>query len=264
MDIPRTIVSMQTGTQRIRDIVLSLRNFSRLDESDMKQTTVAEGLESTLLILQSRLGIQAFRPAITLVKQYGDLPGIECYPGQLNQVFLNILSNAIDAVDSASHPEEINSGDCSGLAPWDSGRIYPSIGGVKVSHIGNIYENKWWTQNNEPGTGGPWGPWKLLGPCGSGNAKAYVDLLSDEAGSFIVGTKENQVEVLFYQKQNGNFKFSLYGLDGKYIDQLTSGYAPKGPHILNMPTVGVSNVIYLIKLEQNGVYQSIQKVIIKD
>ena len=108
MDIPRTIVSMQTGTQRIRDIVLSLRNFSRLDESDMKQTTVAEGLESTLLILQSRLGIQAFRPAITLVKQYGDLPGIECYPGQLNQVFLNILSNAIDAVDSASHPEEIN------------------------------------------------------------------------------------------------------------------------------------------------------------
>ncbi|MEL7355840.1 MAG: ATP-binding protein [Cyanobacteria bacterium J06560_6] len=107
-DIPRTITSMQTGTQRIRDIVLSLRNFSRLDESDMKQTTVTEGLESTLLILQSRLSMQAFRPAINLVKQYGELPKIECYPGQLNQVFLNILANAIDAIDSVSHTRKQN------------------------------------------------------------------------------------------------------------------------------------------------------------
>ncbi len=160
--------------------------------------------------------------------------------------------------------KETNSGNCNGIAPWDPGRIYPSTGGVKVSHNGSIYENKWWTQNNEPGTGGPWGPWKLIGPCRNANAKAYTDLLSGETGSFIVGTKENHVEVLFYQKQKGSFKFSLYSLDGKYIDQLTSGYVPKGPHILNMSTVGVSNGIYLIKLEQNGVYQSIQKVIIRE
>ena len=102
-DIPRILGSMETGTQRIRDIVLSLRNFSRLDESEMKQTTVAEGLESTLLILRNRLNLQAFRPAVSLIKQYGELPSIECYPGQLNQVFLNILANAIDAIDHASH-----------------------------------------------------------------------------------------------------------------------------------------------------------------
>ncbi|MGD1899335.1 MAG: ATP-binding protein [Phormidesmis sp.] len=101
-DIPRIFGSMQTGTQRIRDIVLSLRNFSRLDEADMKEATVVEGLESTLLILQNRLSVQSFRSAIALDKQYEDLPAIECYPGQLNQAFLNVLANAIDAIDSAS------------------------------------------------------------------------------------------------------------------------------------------------------------------
>ncbi|MEL6602553.1 MAG: ATP-binding protein [Cyanobacteria bacterium J06614_10] len=101
-DIPKTFTSMENGTQRIRDIVLSLRNFSRLDESDMKETTVEEGLESTLLILQNRLNMQAFRPAVQVVKRYGNVPKIECYPGQLNQVFLNLLANAIDALDAAS------------------------------------------------------------------------------------------------------------------------------------------------------------------
>ncbi|MEL6160190.1 MAG: ATP-binding protein [Cyanobacteria bacterium J06623_5] len=105
-DIPQTFKSMENGTQRIRDIVLSLRNFSRLDESDMKETTVEEGLESTLLILQNRLNIQSFRPAIEVVKRYGNVPKIECYPGQLNQVFLNILANALDAVDAASSQKD--------------------------------------------------------------------------------------------------------------------------------------------------------------
>jgi len=105
-DMPRTIISMQTGTQRIRDIVLSLRNFSRLDESNTKLADISEGIESTLLVLQSRLSIQTFRPAISLTKQYGELPKIECYPGQLNQVFLNVLINAIDAIDSVCNKDE--------------------------------------------------------------------------------------------------------------------------------------------------------------
>ena len=105
-DLPRTFQSMAAGTDRIRKIVESLRNFSRLDESDMKQATLREGIDSTLLILQSRLSLQSFRPEIAVIKRYGDVHPIECYPGQLNQVFLNILANAIDAIDSASHQRD--------------------------------------------------------------------------------------------------------------------------------------------------------------
>jgi len=105
-DMPRTFQSMEAGTARIRDIVKSLRNFSRLDESDMKQAILREGLDSTLLILESRLGLQSFRPAIEVVKHYGDVHPIECYPGQLNQVFLNILANAVDAIDSAGRQKD--------------------------------------------------------------------------------------------------------------------------------------------------------------
>ena len=93
-DFEKLIASMQAGTERIRDIVLSLRNFSRLDESDMKRVDIHEGIESTLLILQHRLS------PIEVVKQFGNLPKIECYAGQLNQVFLHLLSNAIDAIDA--------------------------------------------------------------------------------------------------------------------------------------------------------------------
>ncbi|MEL6554698.1 MAG: ATP-binding protein [Cyanobacteria bacterium J06621_11] len=105
-DMPRMFTSMETGTDRIRDIVLSLRNFSRLDESDMKEVSIVEGIESTLLILQSRLGIQSFRSAIALKRQYATGPKLACYPGQLNQVFLNVLGNAIDAIDSVSRQQE--------------------------------------------------------------------------------------------------------------------------------------------------------------
>ncbi|NJM97973.1 MAG: hypothetical protein HC800_13195 [Phormidesmis sp. RL_2_1] len=98
---------MEMGTSRIRDIVLSLRNFARLDESAMKQAAVEQGLDSTLLILQNRLGLQSFRPAIEMIKHYGNLPPIECYPGQLNQVFLNILANAIDAIDEMSRQRDL-------------------------------------------------------------------------------------------------------------------------------------------------------------
>jgi len=98
-DLPKMLESMQIGADRIREIVLSLRNFSRLDEAEMKRVDIHEGIDSTLLILQNRLKDTAGKPGIEVIKQYSDLPKVECYVGQLNQVFMNILSNAIDALE---------------------------------------------------------------------------------------------------------------------------------------------------------------------
>ena len=99
-DLPRVIDSMGMGTNRIRDIVLSLRIFSRLDEAEVKDVDLHSGIDSTLLILNSRLKSNGDRRTINVVKSYGDLPKVKCYPGQLNQVFMNILGNAIDALES--------------------------------------------------------------------------------------------------------------------------------------------------------------------
>ena len=93
-DLLKMLESMKIGSDRIRQIVLSLRNFSRLDEAQMKLVDIHEGIENTLLILNSRL-----KGKIEVIKNYGELPEIECYPAQLNQVFMNILVNAIDALE---------------------------------------------------------------------------------------------------------------------------------------------------------------------
>ncbi|MEH2091367.1 GAF domain-containing sensor histidine kinase [Nostoc sp.] len=98
-DLPKTLESMKVGTERICDIVLSLRNFSRTDEAELKPVDIHEGLDSTLLILGHRLKNNNERPAIEIVKQYDNLPLLECYPAQLNQVFMNLLSNSIDALE---------------------------------------------------------------------------------------------------------------------------------------------------------------------
>ncbi len=98
-DLPKTLASMKVGADRIRQIVLSLRNFSHLDQSEMKPSNLHEGLDSTLLILQHRLKSKSDLFGIELVKNYGDLPIVECYAGQLNQVFMNVISNAIDALE---------------------------------------------------------------------------------------------------------------------------------------------------------------------
>jgi PAS domain S-box-containing protein len=98
-DLPKILESMQVGAKRIGDIVLSLRNFSRLDEAEMKRVNLHEGIDSTLLILQHRLNSQNRNSQIQIIKEYGKLPVVECYPGKLNQVFFNILNNAIDAIE---------------------------------------------------------------------------------------------------------------------------------------------------------------------
>ncbi|MEG5000304.1 PAS domain-containing protein [Microcoleus sp. B4-D4] len=99
-DFPHLLTSIQTGADRIREIVLSLRNFARLEESDIKRVDIHEGIDSALLILQHKFKENGRNRPIEIIKEYGTLPQVECYAGQLNQVFMNILSNAIDALAS--------------------------------------------------------------------------------------------------------------------------------------------------------------------
>jgi signal transduction histidine kinase len=102
-DLPKIIGSMETGSARIRQTVLSLRNFSRLDEAEMKWVNIHEGIDNTLLILTHRINTNnPTHPSIKLIKDYGQLPLVQCYAGLLNQVFLNILTNAIDAISDYS------------------------------------------------------------------------------------------------------------------------------------------------------------------
>jgi signal transduction histidine kinase len=100
-DLPQILESMQVGAERIRQIVLTLRNFSRIDQANVKPVDIHEGIDSTLLILKNRLKAKDGYPEIVTVKEYGDLPKVECFPGQLNQVFMNLLSNAIDALEES-------------------------------------------------------------------------------------------------------------------------------------------------------------------
>ncbi len=124
-DLPRLIASIRGGTDRIREIVINLRNFSRMDESEIKQVDIHEGLDSTLVMLQHRLD----ESQIELIKEYGDLPGVECYPGQLNQVFINVLTNAIEAVIDC---RKISSGE----KIAESGESIPLKIGIKTEYQG--------------------------------------------------------------------------------------------------------------------------------
>lgn len=110
-DFPKLLNSMTVGAERIKNIIVSLRNFSRLDEAEIKDVDIHDGLESTLMILQSQFKAKSQSGAsqckyseIQIIKEYDKLPPVECYAGQLNQVFLNIIVNAIHAVEKSSNP----------------------------------------------------------------------------------------------------------------------------------------------------------------
>ncbi|MBD2291985.1 ATPase [Anabaena sphaerica FACHB-251] len=100
-DLPKLLSSMKVGATRINEIILSLRNFSRLDQAELKFVDIHEGIENTLTILQHNLKAKPDLPEIQVIKEYGNLPLVECYAGQLNQVFMNIIANAIDAVSES-------------------------------------------------------------------------------------------------------------------------------------------------------------------
>ncbi|HEY9805197.1 MAG TPA: ATP-binding protein [Candidatus Obscuribacterales bacterium] len=132
-DFNRILASMQIGTERIRQIVLSLRNFSRLDEAEMKPVDIHQGIDNTLVILQSQLKPRPGYLGIEVVKEYGQLPLVNCYAGQLNQVFMNLLTNAIDALESRCKNE---SGDSSALnAPNQSPTISVSTTVVEPDQV---------------------------------------------------------------------------------------------------------------------------------
>ncbi|MBU7582850.1 MAG: PAS domain S-box protein [Nostoc sp. TH1S01] len=154
-DLVKLLQSMQVGTQRIREIVLSLRNFSRLDEAEFKQVDIHEGIESTLMILHNRLKCKPDHPEIEVIKEYGKLPLIECYPGQLNQVFMNILSNAIDALEETFigehgkifiHTEVVNSNRIA-IRISDNGM------GINQSVLSKLFDPFFTTKDVGKGTG---------------------------------------------------------------------------------------------------------------
>jgi PAS domain S-box-containing protein len=135
-DFPKLFTSMQVGTERIVEIVKSLRNFSRLDESAGKSVNIHEGIDSTLMILQNRLKSHSSRPVIQVVKDYQLLPRVECFPGELNQVFMNILINAIDALEERDKGRSIE--ECDRLPSTIAIRTYQAAAGfVAVSIADN-------------------------------------------------------------------------------------------------------------------------------
>jgi signal transduction histidine kinase len=100
-DLQNLMGAMYRGSDRIRSIVQALQNFSRLDEAEMKQVDIHVGIDSTLVMLQHRLRETPNRPAIEVVKEYGNLPLVSCYVSELNQVFMHLLNNAMDALDES-------------------------------------------------------------------------------------------------------------------------------------------------------------------
>jgi two-component system, NtrC family, sensor kinase len=124
-DLPKMMASMSQGAERIREIVLCLRNFARLDEADMKLADIHEGINNTLLLLQHRLKNEVREIQVT--KQYRELPLVECYPGQLNQVLMHLLTNAIDSLE-----EKLEIGD-SEMEPDHNGLIpYAAIPTITI------------------------------------------------------------------------------------------------------------------------------------
>ncbi|MEG4271537.1 MULTISPECIES: ATP-binding protein [unclassified Microcoleus] len=144
-DLPKLLGSMKVGANRIREIVQSLRNFSRIDEAEIKPVDIHDGLDSALLILSNRLKPKPDRPAIHLLKEYGSLPLVECYPVQINQVFMNVLANAIDALEDAFVNNNLSShgGDKEDPVKYGQIRIVTELCPGKKAVAVRIEDNGW-------------------------------------------------------------------------------------------------------------------------
>ncbi|WGV24422.1 sensor histidine kinase [Halotia branconii] len=157
-DLPKMLDSMKLGSDRIVEIVKSLKNFSRHDEAQMKTVNIHDGIEGTLMILHHRLKAATNRPAIEIVKDYAKLPLIECYPGQLNQVFMNILANAIDALEEGMDNKQISTPQiCIHTEAidehWVVIRITDNGPGMNEEIIRHIYDPFFTTKDIGKGTG---------------------------------------------------------------------------------------------------------------
>ncbi len=158
-DLPKILTSMNIGADRIRQLVLSLRTFSRLDEAEMKPVDLHEGIDSTILILQHRLESKNNELAIEIFKEYGDLPPVFCYAAQMNQVFMNILNNAIDALENTVKPSNITENPqiriCTAVK--DSTHVHIRItdngSGISASMRSRIFEPFFTTKEPGQGTG---------------------------------------------------------------------------------------------------------------
>lgn len=155
--------------------------------------------------------------------------------------------------------ETNTSGDCNGIPSWDPAVIYPSEGGVKVSYNNNIYQNKWWTQNNIPGAGGPWGPWELIEPCPDIQTHAIHTSENIKIG---INPISNQMEIAFEQKLHGKIKISMYTIDGRLSKQLTNQFISKDIQTLFFDLTNVKEGFYLLRIEIDESHKEVKKVMI--
>ncbi|MEM9767666.1 MAG: MASE1 domain-containing protein, partial [Cyanobacteria bacterium P01_D01_bin.71] len=161
-DLMKLLSSMKVGSERIRQIILSLRNFSRLDEAEFKAVDLHEGIDNTLLILQHRLKEKSDLPVIQIAKNYSQLPLVECYPAQLNQVFMSLVANAIDALqETAQHQMEnhcqVNAGKISISTQIDENSVQITIAdnglGIPDTTQSRIFDPFFTTKPVNKGTG---------------------------------------------------------------------------------------------------------------
>ena len=162
-DLPKLLSSMRIGTERIQQIVCSLRNFSRLDEAEFKQVDLHEGIDNTLLILNYRLKGKGDRSQIKIIKNYGELPLVHCYPGQINQVFMNLLANAIDTLEEydthrtseeiAAQPSAISISTSVSQTGWITIQIADNGSGIPELIKNKIFDPFFTTKPIGKGTG---------------------------------------------------------------------------------------------------------------
>jgi two-component system NtrC family sensor kinase len=147
-DFGKLLNSMREGSGRIRSIVMTLRNFSRLDHAELKAVDLNEGLESSLLMLQNKL-----KTNIKIDKQYGNLPPVKCHAGQINQVFYNLIDNALDAIDSARKPGELTIRSWQSEPDWITISVRDTGNGIPAHIQDKIFDPFFTTKPVGKGTG---------------------------------------------------------------------------------------------------------------